>query len=189
MSKQHRHTFEDWVEAAQEYAEEHLDLWPFQVKEMASDFAWRMEGCKITKKAVQHAYDDWISGNNPYSIHTIQLDGYDRMGQWEHDTKMAARKMVKIGVQEGLETWQAERMVDDIVKQHGHSVGIYKSGKYYRQWMDEWKNGTNRFSPYHVGLDEVNLEERKARQQEIEDRYAGRSSLTVMLESYMADLR
>lgn len=188
MSKTSRHTFEDWVEAAKEYAEAHLDLWPFQVNAMASDFAWRMEGCPIDEESLQHAYDDWVSGNNPYSIHTIMLDGYDRMGQWDHDTKISCREITEIGIREGMEPWQAARMAEDIRKQHGHSVGIYKGEKHYRKWMSEWINGNNRYSPHWVGLDEVNLEERKERLKELERRTAGKDSFTVMLDTYMVDL-
>ena len=77
-------TFEDWIEAGKQYAADHpeLGLWPFQIKEMASDWAWRMEGCPITPESIEFTYDDWINGCSPYSVHSratpsSEESGYD----------------------------------------------------------------------------------------------------------------
>lgn len=188
MSKTPLHTFEDWKQAAADYAAAHLDLWPFQVQEMASDFAWRMEGSNITEDSVQYAYNDWISGNNPYSVHTIILDGYDRKGQWAHDSRVACRKLVDLGVENGMDIRSAQRMADDIYKHYNDEVGIYKSGKYYQKWMKEWFTGENLHSPHRVPLDAVNLEERVIRQKEQEEKHKGSDSLMLMLNSYMVNL-
>lgn len=161
----------DWRLAARQYAEQYLDLWPFQVSEMASDWEWRWEGCEVTKETMHDAYEDWISGFNPYCrAHVILLDGYDRMGQYEHDTKMACRDIANLAISMGIESRMAESMSQDIRKYHGDSVGIYNDEEYFLTWIQEWFDGTNRYSPHWVPLDAINLQERSVRLEELKAR-------------------
>lgn len=187
-------SFEDWHVAAAKYAEEHLDLWPFQVSEMASDWAWRWEGCKITSEILHEAYEDWISGFNPYcKPHNIALEGYDQMGEYDHKAIVACRDITDLAVSMGVERPVAETMAQDIRKHHGDSVGIYNKEKHFRKWIDEWFSGVNRYSPHRVPLDTVNLEERKARLKEESLRKKNKNSdkpdwETELFAPYMVDL-
>ena len=166
-----KNSFEDWHIAAAEYAHKHLDLWDFQIKEMASDFAWRMEGADITDESLHEAYEDWISGNNPYCFaHGITLDGYDQQGQWEHDSRVAMRNMVDLVVSEGWDIRIAERMAHDVYAAKGNEIGIYKSGRYYRKWIESWEAGEFPQSPHSVKLDPKNITEREERLKQIKNR-------------------
>lgn len=162
------HSFEQWVEAAAWYAKEYLDFWPFQVSEMASDWAWRMEGCTITLENLHDAYEDWTSGFNPYCrAHGIDLEGYDQQGQYAHDSRIAQREIVDLAISMGIDNQIAQRLSEDIYKNKGDSMGIYNDEKYYREWIDEWLNGNNHFSPHYVPLDKLNILEREERAEDL----------------------
>lgn len=156
-------SYKDWEKAAKLYAEEHLDLWPFQVEQMAHDWAWRNEGAKITLESVKESYADWISGWNPYSkSHSIQLDGYDDNGQWEHDSKMAQRELKAMVMSRGFDERSADRLCSDVYKSLGDSLGIFSDAENLEGYIKDWISGVNRHSPHHVPLDPENEELKNA---------------------------
>lgn len=159
--------FEDWHVAGAQYAADHpeLDLWPFQIKTMASDFAWRMEGCEITPETVQNAYEDWISGNNPYSVHTVRLDGYDQTGQWERMKQGVRKEYIVFLLTYCMDLRDINRFLDSI----GQDIYFDKK-KAWKQLM-EWNSGKSPASPHHIPFDPVNVAEREERRRILDERY------------------
>lgn len=160
--------FEDWVAAAKKYAEKNLDLWPFQVEAMASDFAWNWEGCEITEEMLQKAYEDWTSGSNPYcTSHSIELEGYDEIGQYNHDSRIAQREIIELAIAMGIDLQIAQRISEDIYKSKGNSIGIYNDVEDHLSSIQEWIDGVNELSPHHVPFDKLNLLERQEREEDL----------------------
>lgn len=169
MAKVER-SFEAWKKAARDYALEQLDLWEFQIQALASDFAWRNEGIPITKENLDGAYADWISGRNPYSVHTIHLDGYDKKGKWERDARDCKEKLHEFALESGFDEVQAIRFVRDVELERG--IGIsYVREREFQQRMKEWINGKNRYSPHHVPLSPEHILNRQERWDEIRGYY------------------
>lgn len=159
--------FEEWHDAARQYAAEHpeLGLWPFQIEAMASDWAWRMEGAEITAESRESAYQDWISGNNPYSVHTVHLDGYDQRGNWDRLKKKCREDYTVFWLCHADFKQDMNRFIDSI------SIELYfDEEKAWRQFR-EWMSGENPKSPHHVPFDATNSAERAARRQELHARY------------------
>lgn len=147
-----------WKKAAREYAANHpeLDLWPFQIDRMASDIAWRFEGLKITPESVQEAYEDWISGQSPYSPHTVPLDGED-LGESIRRYELSQRdKIFEDALSTGMDKRLARKFADTIYIQNYSQKEIEKE-------IDAWFAGIHSESPYHVPFDEINIKEREER--------------------------
>lgn len=168
-------TFEGWMVAAEKYAADHpeLGLWDFQIKAMASDWAWRWEGMEVTPERTEKAYADWISGNNPYSVHTIILDGYDSEEDWRRKRVIARAKAIAWALSKGIDEHEVERFV----------TGTRIAGLYFstgnaedalRRWMSGWKHYPQ--SPHYIPFDPVNIAER-AERIEVLDRITNRSGL------------
>lgn len=160
-------SFEDWHDAARQYAAEHpeLELWDFQIEAMASDWAWRWEGSEITPQRMERAYQDWISGNNPYSVHTVQLEGYDNTQQWARMKEGVRKEYIVSLLTYCMDIRNIDRFLDSI------SQDIYfDKEKAWKQLLD-WNSGKNSKSPHHVPFDPVNLREREERKQELHARY------------------
>lgn len=168
-------TFEEWMVAAEKYSADHpeLGLWDFQVKAMASDWAWRWEGMEVTPERMERAYEDWISGNNPYSAHTIMLDGYDRDESWRRKKVVARAKAIAWALSKGIDEHEVERFVTET-----HIAGLYFSTdnaeEAYRRWMSGWKHYPQ--SPHYIPFDPVNIAER-AERLEVLERITNRSGL------------
>lgn len=162
--------FEDWHVAGAQYAADHpeLGLWEFQITAMSSDFAWRMEGAEITSENVQRAYEDWISGNNPYSVHTVRLEGYDQQESWRRLKVIAEDEFREFGRSKGIEEWQLDRFVADM------HVELYfrkdEAEKKYGWWIKGSRFSWGR-SPYFVPFDPVNVAERAERLGVMRERY------------------
>lgn len=147
-----------WKKAAHQYAAEHpeIDLWPFQIDRMASDIAWRYEGLKITPETVQEAYEDWISGQSPYSPHTVPLDGEDLSESVRRHDIARRNEIFEDALSTGMEKRLARRFADTIYLQTYYKENIAKE-------IAEWFAGIHPESPYHVPFDEVNIQEREER--------------------------
>lgn len=171
-------SFEAWHVAGEEYAAEHpeLDLWPFQIKAMASDWAWRWEGIMPTPELKEKAYADWISGNNPYSVHTVPKDGYDDHEQWRRLKIIAEDQYRDFGRSKGIEEWQLDRFVHDM------HVELYFRESQAEPKYQDWIQGSqwSQSSPYYVPLDPENIAERVTRRAELLERHP--------MENWMASI-
>lgn len=168
-------SFEGWWAVAEKYAADHpeLGLWEFQVKDMASDWAWRCEGFEITPENIEWAYADWISGNNPYSVHTVCLDGYDRDEDWRRKRVIARAKAREWALSKGVDEHEVERFIDttDIGGLYFTKDNVEDA---YCRWVRGWKHYPE--SPHYIPLDPVNIAERAERIEELE-RITTRSGL------------
>lgn len=151
-------SFKAWEKAARKYAAKHpeFDMWPFQINRMASDIAWRYEGCEITPDSVQEAYEDWISGQSPYSPHTVPLEGEDLAESIRRYELSRRDEIFEDAVSTGMNKRLARKFADTIDVQTYYDVDIAKK-------IDEWFAGVHAGSPYHVPFDEVNMAEREER--------------------------
>lgn len=188
-------SFEAWHDAGRDYAARHpeLDLWEFQIKDMSSDFAWRMEGSLITLKSVDHAYADWISGNNPYSIHTIPMwdmkDGYDRDESNRRECREAIIKVKDAAINDyGMNGYPLARLLMDVMRKHRTSLwyDVYKS-KDCHGIIDSWLNGENPYSPHFIPFQSELVQERKERRAFLEEQHEGMSSLDFMFDVEFSD--
>lgn len=168
-----KRSFSDWKTAGRQYALEKLpDLWEFQVEKLASDFAWRNEGILITPENLDGAYDDWISGNNPYSPHTLPHkrgeDGYDYEEDIKRRNSEGVREAFEYAVGQGMPEFAAIRFAEGSGK--GHSLA-YKGNRDFPALMEDWISGKNKYSPHHVPLNPENISEREIRWQELRESY------------------
>lgn len=149
-----------WKKLAYKYADEHpeIDLWPFQIDRMASDIAWRMEGLKIKPNSGQEAYEDWISGQNPYSPHTVHLDGEDLTEYLRRADIEKRNQIFSDAVDAGMELRLAEKFADTLYSPYYDKKNIKKE-------ISDWFEGIFPESPYHVPFDDVNVQERKERKE------------------------
>lgn len=157
MEDTEKDNFELWHDAGHKYAADHpeLELWEFQVKAMASDFAWRMEGMEITDENVQYAYDDWISGKSPYSVHSRATarsieEGYDFMEQCRRDRVKAQEKAAAFAVEEGMDPREARLFSENC------GIELYFYADRGKMMLKDWYSGKNEKSPHHVPLDPEN---------------------------------
>lgn len=161
--------------AAEKYAADHpeLGLWPFQVKAMASDWAWRWEGMQVTPERVECAYEDWISGSNPYSVHSIGLDGYDMQEDWRRRRVIARAKAIEWALSNGIDEHEVERFVSGT-----HISGLYFAKDNAEDALRRWMSGSKLYpeSPHYIPLDPVNIAER-AERLEVLERITTRSRL------------
>lgn len=165
-----KNSFKDWKAAARQYAADHpeLDMWEFQVEAMASDFAWRMEGCNITPESVEYAYQDWISGNNPYSVHTIGLrheDGYD-YPEWVRRKKATAEEEHRqYGLDHGIEPENLDRYIRGV-----HPELYFDKNKAVRATR-EWFSGEMKESPHHIPREPEHIKAREERLEAIKSMF------------------
>jgi hypothetical protein len=165
--------FELWHEAGWQYAKDHpeLDMWDFQIKEMASDFAWRMEGMDITPENVEWAYQDWISGQSPYSIHSRATpgrieDGYDFMEQCRRDKLKATEEFKTYLLESGVDPFEVDKIAATRL-----SNPLYFRPEEGKRVMRDYFSGINPNSPHHVPLDPLNKALRDGRVAYINERY------------------
>lgn len=183
-------SFEAWHDAGRDYALRHpeLDLWEFQIKNMSSDFAWRMEGCLITLESIDHAYADWISGNNPYSVHTIPMwdieQGYDRDRKQRRDNREALLKVKDIAFAKyDIIDYALMRLLMDVMRYHRTSLwyDAYKD-KDCKGIIKAWLSGKNPYSPHFVPLDQSVVEIRQSRRSFLKEQHKDLSSLDFMFD-------
>lgn len=138
-------SFKAWTKAARKYAEDNLDLWDFQVAKLASDFAWRNEGIPVTKKSLESAYEDWISGNNPYSPHTLRKgDEHDGVDYEEKEARKYRKNvsgLTKYAMNKGYSNEQAENFIAHIEGTPAGKISLGIYGKsYYPKFLYDWEN-------------------------------------------------
>lgn len=166
-----KNSFKDWKKAARQYAADHpeLDMWEFQVENMASDFAWRMEGVNITPESVEYAYQDWISGNNPYSPHTIGLRsqefGYDYWEWVRRKDAIAEEKHRQYGLDHGIDPENLDRYIRGV-----HPELYFDKDKAVRATRD-WFSGKMQESPHHIPLDPEHVKARAERLEAIKSMF------------------
>lgn len=163
--------FELWHDAGRQYAKDHpeLELWDFQIETMASDFAWRMEGMPITPENVEMAYQDWISGNSPYSVHSRATprsieDGYDFGEQCNRWKRQAKEDLKTYLLMSGAEPFEIDKIAED------YSDLFLKDRGGAHIWK-EWVSGKNPKSPHHIPLDPLNKQLRDDRVKYINERF------------------
>lgn len=77
-------------------------------------------------------------------------------------------------IEEGLDERQAERFIRDAKAESDAGVGIhfnYLRPRFFYDKLDRWNEGRNVFSPYHVPLDEINIQERIDRREQLIENY------------------
>lgn len=151
-------SFEAWRKAALKYADQHpeIDLWPFQIARMASDIAWCMEGLKIKPESIQEAYEDWVSGQNPYSPHCIHLDDENFTAHMKRVDETTRNTIYQDVLETGMHSIIARKFADTVSYFHYEKKNLPKAIK-------DWFDGVDTQSPHHVPFDAINVEERKAR--------------------------
>ena len=151
-----------WKKAARKYAAEHpeIDLWPFQIERMASDIAWRMEGLETSPERMQEAYEDWVSGQSPYSPHNVPLDGEDLAESVRRHELAERDEVFADALSTGMDTRMARKFADTVYLNTYAKENI-------QQEIDDWFAGVDEESPYHVPFDAVNIAERKERKEAI----------------------
>ena len=155
-----RFEFKDWKKAGAKYAKTNFPDWNDQmVAEFAVDLAWRYEGQAVSPESLEDAYEDWISGQSPYSPHCVPLDGYDYSEWGERQLRDEKLALTEFAITRGFESFEAERFASDTLK---IISGIYDEETRSRL-MEDWLNGRNEFSPHHIPFDEVNKAQRDER--------------------------
>lgn len=143
MSKK-KTSFKAWTKAARKYAEDNLDLWDFQVAKMASDFAWRNEGIPVTEKSLELAYADWVSGNNPYSPHSLRIgdehDGANYKEKEERKYRKNVAGLTQYALDKGFSEDQAKNFIAYIESTPAGiiSLGIYGES-HYPKFLYDWE--------------------------------------------------
>lgn len=157
------HSFEAWVEAGTKLGNEKFPDWhPKMIERMANNFGWRAEGMFITGESVEIIFDDWITGQSPYSPHGIPNDGYD----WEllglGETNKSYSILLDFGMNvQKLDKCIAERFAHDCADVSTMSVDECK-----RQYRD-WISGKNKMSPHHIPFSDVVQEARRERRRKL----------------------
>lgn len=154
----------DWVAVARDYAETRFPDWhPEMVNRFASDIDWRMEGIRITEKNMDDAYEDWVSGQSPYSPHTVPKDGYD-YEIWNLVNRAESRGKTESIAREvfSAEPWDIDKFVngymDNLTSSYTYEDDIRKAAVKYRE-------GTVSYSPHWIPMTDEGLDNRKAREQ------------------------
>lgn len=160
--------FEDWFAAGEAYAAKNFPDWhPEMVKEFGSDLAWQMEGAVLTPSKMEKASEDWFSGANPYSPHTVPNDGFD-YEQWGKRERRDSRVAVEAyGLAQGMDQKTAKRFADDVMKEYST---IYDTS--FESAFSEWFAGKNKFSPHYVAFDDENVKLRNERRNALRAKYA-----------------
>lgn len=173
----------DWVAVAKDYAQTRFPDWhPQMVARFASDIDWRMEGVRITEKSMQNAYEDWISGQSPYSPHTVPNEGYD-YEIWAKSKEAESRELTENIAREefSAEPWNIDRFVagymDNLTSSYTYENDIRKAVVKYRE-------GTVSYSPHWIPMTDEGLDNRKTREQYLRSRQPGMSDISGDLWYY-----
>lgn len=161
----------DWVAVARDYAETRFPDWhPQMIAEFASDIDWRMEGIAISEASMEDAFEDWISGQSPYSPHTVYKEGYD-YEIWALMQRAESLDKVRKVAMEAFsdEPWDIERFIA------GYMDKLTASYTYERDILDaikKYRAGEVVYSPHWIPMTEEGLENRKEREQYLRSQHS-----------------